>query len=379
MPAVSEATTERDLARALALGGWAFDREPVLERRGRRRPARRASRRCSPDLPDPNHAARARCALRRCSPTSATAASSPPTRSRAGSTCSYKWFVEHELDPARLEPTADPLWLGTVVHDALDRLYREAPGADSIPRPGDLDAWQRRFGELLDEVVDAVGGPLNHARRAALARARGPGRGVPRVRGGDRDRRFAPAPTCWRSRSGISTRPKRPGARGRCARRRRRCAGASTGSTSTRPAGAVVRDYKTGKSVTPADKFTEDGASCRSSSTCARPSASSDSTWSAGLYHPLGAVGERKPRGLVAREDEDLKGLGIVGTDRLEHDDFELALDEAEALARDSAAEMRAGEIGRHPIGGRCPKYCNFQAICRLERAIGVDENGNGG
>jgi hypothetical protein len=30
VPALAEATSERDLARALALGGWAFDREPVL-------------------------------------------------------------------------------------------------------------------------------------------------------------------------------------------------------------------------------------------------------------------------------------------------------------------------------------------------------------
>ncbi len=141
---------------------------------------------------------------------------------------------------------------------------------------------------------------------------------------------------------------------------------------------AVVHDYKTGKNVTSADKFTERGKlQIQLYMRVAERILGLDVV--GGLYHPLGAVGERKPRGLVAREDEDLKGLGIVSTDRLEHDDFELALDEAEALARDSAAEMRAGDIRRHPIGGRCPKYCNFQAICRLERAIGVDENGNGG
>ncbi len=170
VPAVSEATTERDLARALALGGWAFDREPVLAAAGAAASAPHVEAMFA-GLPDPNH--------------QPGPLSSPAVLADLGDrgvfsanslegwvTCSYKWFVEHELTPRRLEPTADPLWLGTVVHDALDRLYRESPGADSIPRPGDLDAWQSRFGELLGEVVEAVGGPLNHARRAALARAR---------------------------------------------------------------------------------------------------------------------------------------------------------------------------------------------------------------
>jgi hypothetical protein len=90
---------------------------------------------------------------------------------------------------------------------------------------------------------------------------------------------------------------------------------------------------------------------------------------------------KRKPRGLVAREDEDLKGLGIVGTDRREADEFAAALDDAERTAIEAAGEMRSGLIGRRPIGGKCPKYCTFQPICRLERALGAvgDENGNGG
>ncbi len=38
-------------------------------------------------------------------------------------------------------------------------------------------------------------------------------------------------------------------------------------------------------------------------------------------------------------------------------------------------ARCAPGDIGRRPLGGKCPKYCTFQAICRLERAVGaVDE-----
>ncbi len=31
------------------------------------------------------------------------------------------------------------------------------------------------------------------------------------------------------------------------------------------------------------------------------------------------------------------------------------------------------GDIDRDPIGGKCPKYCTFQPICRLERALGLE------
>jgi hypothetical protein len=94
----------------------------------------------------------------------------------------------------------------------------------------------------------------------------------------------------------------------------------------------------------------------------------------AGLYHPLGAVGtgKRKPRGLVAKEDERLTAFDIVRSDRLEADDFAQALDQAEATAAAAADEMRAGAIGRRPLGGECPKYCTFQTICRLERSLGA-------
>ncbi len=107
---------------------------------------------------------------------------------------------------------------------------------------------------------------------------------------------------------------------------------------------AVVHDYKTGKWVTRADKFSERGT--LQIQLYMRVAQASSGWTVGGLYHPLGAVGERNPRGVVAREDEDLKGLGIVGTDRLEHDDLELALDEAEELAQG----LRAGDArGRDP------------------------------
>ena len=103
--------------------------------------------------------------------------------------CPYRWFVEHEMKPVRLEPESDPLWLGAIVHAALERLYRDPPGEDSIPRPSDLGRWKKRFSELLERRR----GTPPWAASGSLPR-RGPRGGVPRATGHDQDR-VAPDPT----------------------------------------------------------------------------------------------------------------------------------------------------------------------------------------
>jgi ATP-dependent helicase/DNAse subunit B len=292
-------------------------------------------------------------------------------------TCSYKWFVDHELRPQRLEPTADPLWLGSLVHDALEGLYRESPGSDSIPRAGDVDAWQRRFAELLDEAVSSSGGPLNHARRAALERARAQVDAFLAAEA-ESETDFRPRPDLLEVAFGPFDEDDEGGPEHDALRLGDVALRGRIDRIDVDSAGrAVVRDYKTGKKVAAAGKFAEEGKlQIQLYMRVAERVLGLDTV--AGLYHPLGAVSERKPRGLLAREHEELKGLGIVGSDRLAEDDFRRALDEAEELAGIAAEEMRAGKIRRNPIGGKCPKYCTFQAICRLERAVGVDENGNG-
>jgi ATP-dependent helicase/DNAse subunit B len=380
VPAPDEATTDRALARALAIGGWSTDRRAVLERL-RAADRTEAVEALFAGLPDPN-------AL-------PGPLSSPAVLEDLGSrdvfsagslegwvTCPYKWFVEHELRPQRLEPEADPLWLGSLVHEALEALYRDPPGGDSIPRPADLDRWRERFAELLERAATERSGPLNHARRAALERARAQVDAFLAAEA-ETETEFRPRPDLLE----VAFGPFEDGdetadahkplslddvmLRGRIDR------------IDVDPAGrAVVRDYKTAKSVSRASEFTDRGTlQIQLYMRAAERVLGLDPV--AGLYHPLGAVGseKRKPRGLVAHEDEELKGLGIVNTDRLEAEEFEAALDEAERTAVRAAGQMRAGQIARRPIGGKCPKYCTFQPICRLERALGAvgDENGNGG
>ncbi len=301
-------------------------------------------------------------------------------------TCPYKWFVEHELQPQRLEPEADPLWLGSVVHDALERLYREPPGEDSIPRPGDVGRWRERFAELLESgATERARAPLNHSRRAALERARVQVEAFLDAEA-ETDTEFRPRPELLEVGFGPLTRTSRDaeahahgalrlGDRGPARphrpdrRRRRRQRGRP------RLQDRQVRSRR-------ADAFADEG------------------TLQIQLYmrvaerilglragrRPLPPARRRRTRQAPAREawsprrTSGSRPSASSAPTAARPRSSRRALDEAEESADQAAArEMGAGRIGRRPLGGKCPKYCTFQAICRLERAVGAVGEQSGG
>ena len=385
--APEEATSERGLARALALGGWHFDRAAALRRVGVE--GALASRVLAPFavLPDPEQLP----GPLRAAPVLSELGSR--TVFSAGSLegwieCPYRWFVSHELTPQLLEPEADPLWLGSLVHRALERLYRDPPGRDSIPRAGDVAEWRRRFGELLeDEATRRAHASLNRARRAALDRARiqveafldteadaetdlRPARELLELGFGDFEEGE------HEEGEGEAPAPREPLALGEISLRGR----IDRIDLTPDGHGAVVRDYKTGKRVSPAAKFADEGTlQIQLYMLVAERVLGLDAI--AGLYQPLGAAKDRRPRGIALCDDDRLDGLDIVNRDRRNRDEVEQALAEAERSATRAAGQMRGGLIDRRPIGGQCPKYCTYQTICRLERALGAvgeQKNGNG-
>ena len=291
--------------------------------------------------------------------------------------CSYQWFVAHELTPQRLAPEADPLWLGGVIHSALERLYREPPGVESIPRPGDASAWKVRFNELLDEAVAESASPQTPDRRLGLARLRlqveafidaeAAGTTVLRPRPDLLERGFGfgeededdPGELPlggFALRGRIDRIDVEPGEGRR----------------------AILRDYKTSKSVPGVTAIANEGKlQLQLYMLVARERLGLDPV--GGLYQPLGAYEDRRPRGMVRKsecgEGGLFDGLDIsVRGDALTDDEFEDALEEARARAIANGGRMRAGDIRRDPLGGVCSEYCTFQPICRLERALGLAE-----
>lgn len=283
--------------------------------------------------------------------------------------CSYRWFVDHELRPARLEPTADPLWLGSVVHESLERLYREPPGEDSIPRPGDLGRWKRRFGELLDELsAESARGP---ERRSLLARVR------VQVEAFLEDESrcetdLRPRPDMLEWSFGLDDDDLDP-----LAEKELRLHGVvDRVDVAPDGVGAVVRDYKTSKSVYGSGAFEARGLLqlplyMRAVQEIAHLEPI------AGIYHPLAAYDDRRARGIALKDDARLNGLGFVRTDVHEEEEFKEELDRAIDRAIGAARRMQAGDIKRDPLGGACPKYCTYQPICRLERALGLESDEN--
>lgn len=380
---VDETPTPRLLARALARAGDSDRRTALIARLGVDENAAQAALAPFAGLPDPNALPGPLRSPRVLAELGANDTFSANSL-EGWVTCSYKWFVDHELSPQQLDPAADPLWLGGVVHAALDRLYSDPPGADAIPRPDDVGRWRDRFAELLDEIT-GDGPPLNRARLAALERARiqveafleqeaaaetefRPARDLLELGFGDLDHEPDNAETRPALKLGDVE------LRGRIDRIDLAADGRS----------AIVRDYKTGKSVASADKFSERGTlQIQLYMLVARRVLGLDPV--AGLYQPLGAVkpDQRKPRGIADADDERLKPLKLVGTDRKPAAELEETLQRAEEIAVESATAMRAGHIRRDPLNGECPRYCTYQPICRLERALGAvgDErqsNGDG-
>jgi ATP-dependent helicase/nuclease subunit B len=290
--------------------------------------------------------------------------------------CSYRWFAGHELDPQPLDPAPEPLVQGGLMHAALERLYRERPGGDPLPRPASLAAWIGRGRELVAEIgaERGLGGqPAERAMRRRVERllARFLTEEAERQTGG-----FEP----WllEAAFGEQEGSERPpleidGWRlhGAIDRVDRDAAGR-----------AVVLDYKLSGSVTPREKFEE-----RAKLQLQLYLVAVAEHWGAepvgGLYHPLRGTSGRRPRGVVLDEAADeLAAYRLYRNDLLDREEFEQLLADARRRAGAIVARMRSGDIRRDPgprkgLRGHdtCPAFCEFAPICRRDRAPAFEED----
>ena len=224
-----------------------------------------------------------------------------------------------------------------------------------------------------------TGGPLNHARRAALARV--PAAQVEAFLASESETEtgFRPRPDLLEVAFGHFDEPRRP----RSARPLRLGDVALRGRIDRidvdETGRAVVRDYKTGKNVTlggqvhrgrqAADPALHAGRRAHPGPGRRRRASTTRSARSASASRAASSPARtRTSRG--SGSSAPTGSSTMTSSSRSTRPRRSRATPPPRCGPVRSAATRSAGE---------CPKYCNFQAICRLERAIGVDENGNGG
>ena len=290
--------------------------------------------------------------------------------------CSYRWFVSHELDPQPLDPVPDPLVQGGLMHAALDRLYRERPGGDPLPRPDSLAAWTARGRELVAAIVAERELGSHPAERAMARRVE---RLLERFLAEEAERETGGfEPWLLEAAFGDYEESERPvlqldgwGLHGAIDRVDRAADGR-----------AVVIDYKLSGTVTPREKFEEQAKLQLPLYLLAVAE-----HWGAepvgGLYHPLRGTSARRPRGIVLAEVAgDLAGYGLYDRDVVEAEELEELLADSRRRAGEIVARMRGGDIRRDPGPRRglrghdaCPPFCTFAPICRRDRAPQYEED----
>jgi ATP-dependent helicase/DNAse subunit B len=354
---------ERRLKRERGLDRVVFEPEAAPGERELRRSLAALGPRSDPRLPGPLRSAEVLAELAQRNPVGAGTL-------EKWIECPYRWFVDHELSPQPLDPQPEALTAGSIVHEVLERLYSEPPGADRIPRPDDLQRWRDRAEKLLFEVAEAHGfEPRRPLSVVSLERMRAQiDRLLERESRAETELRPAMLEAAFGDREGA----ERPSL--------------DLGDLSVHgqidrvdlsPDGrfGLVYDYKTGTRVWPAAKLAEEGKlQLQLYARALRD------LWGVeplgGLYYQLGGSGDPKPRGFVAADGSGTDGLDLTKTDRLEADEVRATVEGGVERARRKAAAMRRGEIARDPNRGECPEWCRFQPICRLERSIGSEAEG---
>lgn len=281
--------------------------------------------------------------------------------------CPYRWFVDHELSPQRIGPEDEALNAGSVAHQVLEALYDAPPSESRRPTQATLAEWQKRARELITEL-GAKRLPRERPDTAAALR---------RVEGlvlaflVDESRQPTPfEPRLAEASFGDGPEDEKAPLQ---------LAGGGLHGQIDRidlgPAGqALVQDYKSGAKVDGGKGMLERGKlQLQLYLLAARE------LWglelAAGLYRPLGGANNRQPKGLLRKSaGEDLAALDPRPGDHLDDEAFEKALSDAQGEAERIIAQVHAGDIGRRPLGGRCPDYCTFQPICRRERGLPEEE-----
>ncbi len=281
--------------------------------------------------------------------------------------CPYRWFVGHELRPQRIEPDPEALEAGSIVHDALEHLYREPP-VGARPSAETLAPWIAAGRTRLREAAERREWELEGSRaRIALARLDAIVERFIR-RDAETGGPMLPDPQLlevgFGEREGDAYPPADIGTfklHGRIDR-----------IDVSGDGKALIRDYKLSSKVVTGARLLAEGKLQLPLYMRAVEGIGLEPIGA--LYHPLAASRDDRPRGLIVKDHKDSLVPGAtsaqVGTDFVAEDDFDATVERAAVRAREIVASIRAGSIDRAPRDGTCPPWCGLAPICRMERGV---------
>ena len=292
-------------------------------------------------------------------------------------TCPYRWFVSHELRPQRIEPDPEAMETGSIAHDALEQLYRDPP-AGARPDAETVERWIEAGRDRLRQSATGREWDLESSRaRIALARLDAVIERFIR-RDAETGGPMLPDPELLEAGFGEREGDAYPPADIGTFKLHGRIDRIDVSSDGK----ALIRDYKLSAKVVAGAKLLAEGKLQLPLYMLAVEGIGLEPI--GGLYHPLGASKDDRPRGLIVKEHKgSLVPAGTeaqVGTDFIEEQEFDATVERAADRAREIVAAIRAGKIGRVPRDGKCPRWCGLAPICRMERgAIDPEDEDDGG
>ncbi|HET6830335.1 MAG TPA: PD-(D/E)XK nuclease family protein [Solirubrobacterales bacterium] len=286
--------------------------------------------------------------------------------------CSYRWFVDHELNPRRIGPDPEPLENGGIIHEALERLFRDPPNGHARPTPETVDRWIERAREVVREVASERGwDPEGATATIALTRFDAVLARYLR-RDAETGGPLMPEPELLELAFGDGPEDSFPPADLGAFRLR-----GKIDRIDVKDRFALIRDYKLSASAPAGAKLVEEGKLQLPLYMLAARGFGLEPI--GGLYSPLAASTKDRPRGLLDKSHK----AGLIpgetachyGTDFKDPEVLAEIVDDALAEATRVVTEIRAGRIGRNPRGGTCPTWCGMAPICRIERGVPMPDD----
>ena len=275
--------------------------------------------------------------------------------------CPVKWLIERQLDPEALEPEPEPLVRGRFAHAVLELTYRrlrERTGARRVT-PGNLAEAEAILIEALREQEDEFRiSPTATRVRTAVRRLEFDLLRHLRTEA-DSGGTFEPAELELEFGREGSLQPAVSIGDGLSIRGR-------IDRVDTWNGYALVRDYKSGKTVYPVARWEPDRR-LQVALYMLAVRELLDAELAGGVYVPL-AGEKRQARGIVLDELREEVGEGFVKTDFKPPEELDAELERARDRARELAGRMRAGEMRPCPKTCAWNGGCSYPSVCRVER-----------